>query len=122
MLQQQRRRRLIEFHCEDRKEAFNTTIKAIIPLPDFSADPSDPSHPSKYPDIPVGTRVQAIYPDTSSFYLGVVHKSAVKKGKYFIIFDDDDNIPKDVSYDMVWEVSCMDSSPEDEADEDCFGR
>lgn len=78
-----------------------------MPLPDPSADPSDPSHPSHYSDLPVGTRVQAIYPETSSFYLGLVHRSAVKKGKYIVIFDEDDDIGKDVPYDMVWEVSLV---------------
>lgn len=88
----------------EKKEHVPTTIKSIVPLPDPTADPSDPSHPIHYSDLPVGTRVQAIYPETSSFYLGVVHKSAVKKGKYVVIFDEDDDIGKDVPYDMVWEA------------------
>lgn len=30
---------------------------------------------------------------------------AVRKGKYMVIFDEDDEQAKDVPYDMVWEVS-----------------
>ncbi|KAJ9115108.1 hypothetical protein QFC22_005438 [Naganishia vaughanmartiniae] len=104
----------------NRKIKFNTTMRAIFPLPDLHADPSSPTHPNKYEDFPAGTRVLAIYPDTSSFYRGVVVHPPVPgtasghpvakatsgsvPGKYIVEFDDDNNQQQQVNWDLVFEV------------------
>jgi hypothetical protein len=47
---------------------YNTTLRAIIPLPDPEASPSSPAHLDAYPEFPKGSTVMALYPDTSCFY------------------------------------------------------
>jgi hypothetical protein len=47
---------------------YNTTLKAIIPLPDPNASPGSPSHVESYQEFPAGSVVMALYPDTSCFY------------------------------------------------------
>ena len=47
---------------------YNTTLKAIIPLPDPNASPGSPSHVDAYQEFPAGSVVMALYPDTSCFY------------------------------------------------------
>ena len=47
---------------------YNTTLRAIVPLPDPDAHPSNPSHLNAYQEFPVGSIVLALYPDTSCFY------------------------------------------------------
>ncbi|KNZ81272.1 SAGA-associated factor 29 [Termitomyces sp. J132] len=47
---------------------YNTTLRAIIPLPDPGASPGNPAHISSYQTFPAGATVLALYPDTSCFY------------------------------------------------------
>ncbi|KAL4251861.1 SAGA-associated factor 29 [Abortiporus biennis] len=47
---------------------YNTTLRAIIPLPDPNAPPDSAEHLSAYPEFPTGSVVMALYPDTSCFY------------------------------------------------------
>ncbi|KAF8073604.1 SGF29 tudor-like domain-containing protein [Lyophyllum atratum] len=47
---------------------YNTTLRAIIPLPDPSAPPNSPAHVSAYQEFQAGQTVMALYPDTSCFY------------------------------------------------------
>ena len=47
---------------------YNTTLRAIIPLPDPDAPPDSPSHLNAYPEFPARSTVMALYPDTSCFY------------------------------------------------------
>ncbi|KAF5382582.1 hypothetical protein D9615_002786 [Tricholomella constricta] len=81
---------------------YNTTLRAIIPLPDPNAPPNSPSHVSAYPEFPVGATVMALYPDTSCFYRAEVismpkelNPRATPSSKYMpmykLKFEDDDN-------------------------------
>ena len=47
---------------------YNTTLRAIIPLPDPTAPPDSASHLNAYPEFTTGSTVMALYPDTSCFY------------------------------------------------------
>lgn len=47
---------------------YNTTLRAIIPLPDPSAQPDSAEHLNAYPLFTAGSTVMALYPDTSCFY------------------------------------------------------
>ncbi|KAN0087469.1 Translin [Tylopilus felleus] len=47
---------------------YNTTLRAIIPLPDPNAPPNSAAHPNAYQEFPAGSIVMALYPDTSCFY------------------------------------------------------
>jgi len=49
-------------------QCYNTTLRAIIPLPDPNAVPNSASHLSAYQEFPAGSTVMALYPDTSCFY------------------------------------------------------
>ncbi|KAI5986159.1 SGF29 tudor-like domain-containing protein [Pisolithus albus] len=49
-------------------QCYNTTLRAIIPLPDPSAPPNSASHPNAYQEFSAGSTVMALYPDTSCFY------------------------------------------------------
>ncbi|KAI6044783.1 SGF29 tudor-like domain-containing protein [Pisolithus marmoratus] len=49
-------------------QCYNTTLRAIIPLPDPSSPPNSASHPNAYQEFPAGSTVMALYPDTSCFY------------------------------------------------------
>lgn len=49
-------------------QCYNTTLRAIIPLPDPSAPPNNAAHPNAYQEFPAGSTVMALYPDTSCFY------------------------------------------------------
>lgn len=49
-------------------QCYNTTLRAIIPLPDPSAPPNSAAHPNSYQEFPAGSTVMALYPDTSCFY------------------------------------------------------
>lgn len=94
------------------KDVFKTTIRGLLPLPDPNAPSSSPAHPSSYNDLPVGARIAAIYPDTSSFYRGTVAQGPLtngtgpKKGKYVVVFDDDGGRQTEVDYEFVIDVSC----------------
>jgi SAGA-associated factor 29 len=105
------------------KSKFNTTMRSLFPLPDLNADPRSPTHPNAYEDFPPGTRVLAIYPDTSSFYRGIVRHPPVPgtasghpvpkatsgsiPGKYIVEFDDDNNQQQLVNWDLVFEASLL---------------
>lgn len=85
-----------------------TTIKSMFPLPDPKASRDDPSHPTAYEERPVGSRVAAIYPDTSSFYWATVLKYIEKpgtRGTYALRFDDDGDKQHDVEFNLVLDVS-----------------
>lgn len=47
---------------------YNTTLRAIIPLPDPNAPPDSATHLNAYPEFAAGSTVMALYPDTSCFY------------------------------------------------------
>lgn len=47
---------------------YNTTLRAIIPLPDPNAPPESAAHLNAYPTFTAGSTVMALYPDTSCFY------------------------------------------------------
>lgn len=49
-------------------QCYNTTLRAIIPLPDPNAAPNSAAHPNAYQEFPAGSTVMALYPDTSCFY------------------------------------------------------
>ncbi|KAI9573696.1 SGF29 tudor-like domain-containing protein [Boletus coccyginus] len=49
-------------------QCYNTTLRAIIPLPDPNAVPNSAAHPNAYQEFPAGSTVMALYPDTSCFY------------------------------------------------------
>ncbi|KAF8134802.1 SGF29 tudor-like domain-containing protein [Mycena galopus ATCC 62051] len=81
---------------------YNTTLKAIIPLPDPNAPPGSPSHLSSYQEFPPGSTVMALYPDTSCFYRAEVI-SAPKYTQQTGRFEDDDNQEHSVSAEWVVE-------------------
>lgn len=54
---------------------YNTTLRALIPLPDLAAPPESASHLNAYPEFAAGSTVMALYPDTSCFYRAVVIES-----------------------------------------------
>lgn len=54
---------------------YNTTLRALIPLPDLTAPPDSASHLNAYPEFLAGSTVMALYPDTSCFYRAVVIES-----------------------------------------------
>ncbi|WVW84985.1 hypothetical protein I302_107021 [Kwoniella bestiolae CBS 10118] len=112
----------------DDGNAYNTTLRSIIPLP----DPTSPSHLSSHPlnleDFPRDSQVLALYPDTTSFYratvispplpgtgngLGLTGKTGnskwdyagSKKGVYRLVFVDDDGNVQEVGKDDVVAVS-----------------
>lgn len=47
---------------------YNTTLRAIIPLPDLNAPVGSAAHLNAYQEFPAGSTVMALYPDTSCFY------------------------------------------------------
>ncbi|KAI6030574.1 SGF29 tudor-like domain-containing protein [Pisolithus orientalis] len=49
-------------------QCYNTTLRAIMPLPDPHAPPNSAAHPNAYQEFPAGSTVMALYPDTSCFY------------------------------------------------------
>ncbi|KAI0372128.1 hypothetical protein BV20DRAFT_940605 [Pilatotrama ljubarskyi] len=49
-------------------QRYNTTLRAIIPLPDPNAPPDSAAHLNAYPEFATGSTVMALYPDTSCFY------------------------------------------------------
>ncbi|KAL1408518.1 hypothetical protein Q8F55_005330 [Vanrija albida] len=98
-----------------------TSLRSIIPLPDREAPPSSSSHPSNLEDFPRGSKVLALYPDTTSFYQATVVSAPLpgtgmglgvrggngradpgaKAGVYRLSFvDDGDNVPE-VDRDLV---------------------
>ncbi|PSR74816.1 hypothetical protein PHLCEN_2v9530 [Hermanssonia centrifuga] len=49
-------------------QCYNTTLRAIIPLPDPTAPPDSAAHLNAYPEFVSRSTVMALYPDTSCFY------------------------------------------------------
>jgi hypothetical protein len=47
---------------------YNTTLRSIVPLPDPQAPPGSSWHPSQLEDLPRGSSVLGLYPDTTVFY------------------------------------------------------
>ncbi|GLB38540.1 putative SGF29 tudor-like domain containing protein [Lyophyllum shimeji] len=83
---------------------YNTTLRAIIPLPDPNAPPGSPAHVNAYQEFPAGATVMALYPDTSCFYRAEViatpkemnpRAASAPSSKYMptykLKFEDDDN-------------------------------
>ncbi|KAG0703800.1 SGF29 tudor-like domain-containing protein [Suillus ampliporus] len=56
-------------------QCYNTTLRAIIPLPDPNAPPTSAAHLNAYQEFPAGSTVMALYPDTSCFYRAEVISS-----------------------------------------------
>lgn len=83
--------------------SYNTTLKAILALP-------DPRDRSTYPSVPyaVGSDVYALYPDTTSFYkarvVGIPTGNKRQAQQYKLIFEDDNDEVKPVSADYVVEA------------------
>ncbi|GAA6049693.1 hypothetical protein JCM3770_004413 [Rhodotorula araucariae] len=86
---------------------WNTTIKAIIPLPEKGDERTYPDY-----DYPPGMYVLACYPETTSFYRAVIasgpHATTTGAGKkkevqrvYRLTFDDDEGAIRDVPVELV---------------------
>ncbi|KAJ6559199.1 SGF29 tudor-like domain-containing protein [Mycena vulgaris] len=93
---------------------YNTTLRAIIPLPDPNAPAGSPSHLSSYQEFHPGSTVMALYPDTSCFYRAEVistpkytqptgRMTPSSKHIYKLKFEDDDNQEHSVSAEWVVE-------------------
>jgi SAGA-associated factor 29 len=98
---------------------YQTTIRSIIPLPDPSTPSHQSSHPSQVENIPKGSIVLALYPDTTAFYQATVVAAPIpgtgmgtsgsrradpgaKRGKYVLAFvDDGDNTHEVDAKDVV---------------------
>ena len=92
------------------QKLFSTTLKNIIPLPEPTAPSNSPSHPNAYGELPIRSRVAAIYPDTSSFYWGTVlpppnAAEFTRKGRYLILFDEDEGRQTEMPSDLILDVS-----------------
>ncbi|KAI0720477.1 SGF29 tudor-like domain-containing protein [Cerioporus squamosus] len=85
-------------------QRYNTTLRAIIPLPDPNAPPDSATHLNAYPEFAAGSTVMALYPDTSCFYRAEVianprDLNATSRGgqngkqipMYKLKFEDDDD-------------------------------
>ncbi|KAK7690032.1 hypothetical protein QCA50_006677 [Cerrena zonata] len=96
-------------------QCYNTTLRAIIPLPDPDAPPDSPSHLNAYPEFPARSTVMALYPDTSCFYRAEVitspkdvqatgRNASTRQGPvYKLKFEDDDDQEHTVSAQWVVE-------------------
>ncbi|KZT19479.1 hypothetical protein NEOLEDRAFT_1159066 [Neolentinus lepideus HHB14362 ss-1] len=92
-------------------QSYNTTLRAIIPLPDPNAPPDSASSLQAYQDFPAGSTVMALYPDTSCFYKAEViasRKDMARAGfnarpVYKLKFEDDDDQEHAVSAEWVVE-------------------
>ncbi|KAL0961072.1 hypothetical protein HGRIS_006056 [Hohenbuehelia grisea] len=95
---------------------YNTTLRAIIPLPDPNAAPGSSSHLTAYQEFPAKSTVMALYPDTSCFYRAEViatPKEMQPSGRmapsnkymptYKLKFEDDDNQEHSVAAQWVVE-------------------
>lgn len=88
------------------QQLYNTTLKSIVPLP----DPRDRERTYPAQSFPIGARVMALYPDTTSFYRAVIISGpAPEKGKkkervYEVQFDDDDGNIKTVPIELVVDI------------------
>lgn len=94
-------------------QCYNTTLRAIIPLPDPSALATSAAHLNAYQEFPAGSTVMALYPDTSCFYRAEVISSprdvpgrgASTKtiAMYKLKFEDDDDQEHSVAAQWVVE-------------------
>ncbi|KAG1742369.1 SGF29 tudor-like domain-containing protein [Suillus paluster] len=96
-------------------QCYNTTLRAIIPLPDPSALPTSAAHLNAYQEFPAGSTVMALYPDTSCFYRAEVISSprdvqpigrgvsAKHIAMYKLKFEDDDDQEHSVAAQWVVE-------------------
>jgi len=95
---------------------YNTTLRAIIPLPDLKAPPNSASHLNAYQEFPAGSTVMALYPDTSCFYRakviasprdmqpsGRMAPSSQYLPTYKLQFEDDDDQERSVAAKWVVE-------------------
>ncbi|WWD18732.1 hypothetical protein CI109_103186 [Kwoniella shandongensis] len=118
-IQQDRMR--YEVQDVDDGNAYNTTLRSIIPLPDPTSPTHLSSHPSNLEDFPRDSQVLALYPDTTSFYRATVVSAPIpgtgnglgvrggngraepgaKKGLYRLAFVDDDGNVLEVQKDYV---------------------
>ncbi|KAK6907771.1 SAGA-associated factor 29 [Kwoniella mangroviensis CBS 10435] len=112
----------------DDGNAYNTTLRSIIPLPDPTSASHLSSHPTNLEDFPRDSQVLALYPDTTSFYRATVvspplpgtgnglglkttsksgknEYAGSKKGVYRLSFVDDDGNIQEVGKDDVVAVS-----------------
>ncbi|KAG6376983.1 hypothetical protein JVT61DRAFT_1024 [Boletus reticuloceps] len=82
-------------------QCYNTTLRAIIPLPDPNAPLNSAAHPNAYQEFPARSIVMALYPDTSCFYRAEViasprelqpsSRGTLSKLMYKLKFEDDDD-------------------------------
>ncbi|KAG9315887.1 hypothetical protein JVU11DRAFT_3536 [Chiua virens] len=84
-------------------QCYNTTLRAIIPLPDPDAPPNSAAHSNAYQEFQAGSTVMALYPDTSCFYRAEViaspkdlmpsgRSNSSKAGPWYKLkFEDDDD-------------------------------
>jgi len=95
-------------------QCYNTTLRAIIPLPDPNAPPQSAAHLNAYPQFSSGSVVMALYPDTSCFYRAEVvsspneihpagRASPMWKPMYKLKFEDDDDQEHSVAAQWVVE-------------------
>ncbi|KAG1848715.1 SGF29 tudor-like domain-containing protein [Suillus subalutaceus] len=94
-------------------QCYNTTLRAIIPLPDPNAPSSSAAHLNAYQEFPAGSTVMALYPDTSCFYRAEVissPKDVSGRGMstktiatYKLKFEDDDDQEHSVAAQWVVE-------------------
>lgn len=74
----------LEFCLTVSTRCYNTTLRAIIPLPDLEAPPSNAAHLNAYREFPVGSTVMALYPDTSCFYRAEVIGARVSQSCFML--------------------------------------
>jgi len=94
-------------------QCYNTTLRAIIPLPDLNAPPDSAAHLNAYPEFNAGSTVMALYPDTSCFYRAEVvaspsdlqpaGRTGASPRMYKLKFEDDDDQEHIVSAQWVVE-------------------
>ncbi|OAX44310.1 hypothetical protein K503DRAFT_765119 [Rhizopogon vinicolor AM-OR11-026] len=96
-------------------QCYNTTLRAIIPLPDPNAPPTSAAHLNAYQEFPASSTVMALYPDTSCFYRAEVISSprdlqpagrgvsAKHIASYKLKFEDDDDQEHSVAAQWVVE-------------------
>ncbi|KAJ8593972.1 hypothetical protein M405DRAFT_557631 [Rhizopogon salebrosus TDB-379] len=91
-------------------QCYNTTLRAIIPLPDLTAPPTSAAHLNAYQEFPTGSTVMALYPDTSCFYRAEVISSPRDLqpvgrhiAMYKLKFEDDDDQEHSVAAQWVVE-------------------
>ncbi|KAG2070358.1 hypothetical protein BDR04DRAFT_601527 [Suillus decipiens] len=90
-------------------QCYNTTLRAIIPLPDPNAHSTSAAHLNAYQEFPAGSTVMALYPDTSCFYRAeVISPPRDVPGRsiatyYQLKFEDDDDQEHSVAAQWVVE-------------------